>query len=80
MKKTKKKTSSKKDIITKNMSFAEIMQKHPDAAMMLIEKGMHCMGCGMAAYETLEQGAAMHGINANKLVKELNKKLGGKKK
>jgi len=29
----------------------------------------------MAMFETLEQGAIMHGINPNKLVEELNKKI-----
>jgi len=74
----KNKTHSKKNLITKDMSFVEIMQKHPKAAMILIEKGMHCIGCGMAAYETLEQGAVMHGLNPDKLVKELNSKFNKK--
>ena len=79
-KKNKASKKTKTNLITKDMSFAEIMEKHPDAAMMLIEKGMHCMGCGMAAYETLEQGAIVHGLNPDKLVKELNNKFLFRKK
>ena len=60
--------------ITKKMSFSEIMEKNPDAAEVLFRSGMHCIGCGMAAMETLEQGALMHGLDPDKLVKEINKK------
>ena len=50
--------------------------------MILFEKGMHCIGCGMAGFETLEQGALVHGIDVDELVKELNgeNKLKEKKK
>ena len=81
-KKTKtksQKAASVKQLINKNMIFADIIQKYPEAAEIMMKKGLHCIGCGMAAYETLEQGAIMHGINPNKLVAELNKKLAKKK-
>jgi hybrid cluster-associated redox disulfide protein len=71
MKREKKKQAEK---ISKNMSFAEILQKDPKAAEILMEKGMHCCGCPMAMQESLEQGAAAHGLDAEEIVKELNKK------
>ena len=78
--KTKSKKNAKKpELIKKNMTFGEIIIKYPAAAGILFERGMHCIGGGMAVYETLEQGAMMHGMNANKLVDELNKKLSKKK-
>lgn len=61
------------------MTFMEVMQKSPEAAMILMQNGMHCAGCGMAAYETLEQGAISHGLDPDKLVKKINSKLGRKK-
>jgi hybrid cluster-associated redox disulfide protein len=66
-------------LINKKMSFGEIMNRYPEAAMILMDKGMHCMGCGAANFETLEQGALMHGINPDKLVEEINKFLGENK-
>jgi hybrid cluster-associated redox disulfide protein len=71
----KSKKPSKENKITKKMSFAEIMQKAPGAAEILMEKGMHCMGCPMAMQETLEQGALAHGLDPDKLIEEINKKL-----
>lgn len=61
--------------INKKMTFAEIMEKFPEAGEVLFENGMHCIGCGMAMYESLEQGAIAHGIDADKIVSEINKKL-----
>jgi len=66
--------------ITKKMSFAELLEKYPEAAGLLSEKGMSCIGCPMAQQETLEQGALAHGMDADKLVKELNEELNKKKK
>jgi hybrid cluster-associated redox disulfide protein len=67
-----KKIKADKNLITKKMTFAEIMRKNPEAGRVLMEKGMHCVGCGMAMMETLEQGAIVHGLDPDKLVKELN--------
>tara|TARA_Y100000310_G_C20687229_1_gene819857 strand:- start:1174 stop:1380 length:207 start_codon:yes stop_codon:yes gene_type:complete len=64
-----------KDKITKKMNFSEILDKFPEVTGVLFEKGMHCIGCPMAQMETLEQGANAHGLDVNKLVKELNKKI-----
>jgi len=69
MKKTKK--------ITKKTKFSEIV-KDEGAARTLMEKGMHCCGCPMAMSETLEQGAEAHGLDADALVREINKKKKGK--
>ncbi|MDD5193114.1 MAG: DUF1858 domain-containing protein [Candidatus Nanoarchaeia archaeon] len=70
----KKKSKKESKNITKNMSFSEIIEKNPEAIGILMGRGMHCIGCGMAAMETLEQGALMHGMNPDELVKEINKK------
>ena len=62
----------KQKMIRKDMSFAEILENNPESIEILFRRGMHCIGCGMAQFETLEQGAMMHGIDANELVKEIN--------
>lgn len=73
---TKAKKSEK---ITKEMMFGEILRKHPETADVFLRQGMSCLGCPMAMQETIEQGAMAHGIDADKLVAELNKKIGKKK-
>lgn len=66
------KTKNKKEI-NKKMSFAEILSKKPEAAEVLMQKGMHCCGCPMSQMETLEQGACAHGLDADEIAEELNK-------
>tara|TARA_Y100000034_G_scaffold132110_1_gene194321 strand:+ start:1095 stop:1310 length:216 start_codon:yes stop_codon:yes gene_type:complete len=58
--------------ITKKMSFSEIIEKNPKAIEILSKNQMHCIGCPMAQMETLEEGAIAHGLDPEKLVKELN--------
>ena len=80
-KKTKSKSQKQANpnSINKNMTFGEIMQRNPKAGEILMRRGLHCIGCGMAMYETLEQGSIMHGVNPDKLVDEINKKIEKKK-
>jgi len=69
--------TKKKKGITKKMTFAEILEKHPESANVLFESGLHCIGCGMAMYETLEDGCKAHGMNKKEiddLIKKINRK------
>ncbi|MCK4927909.1 MAG: DUF1858 domain-containing protein, partial [Candidatus Aenigmarchaeota archaeon] len=43
------------------------------------DHGLHCIGCFAAAFETLEQGAMAHGLDIDKLLKDLNISLEKKK-
>lgn len=76
MKKTKK-TARKagKQKITKNMYFYEVLSKYPETIEIFFKHNMHCVGCAVSRFETLEQGALAHGIEPDKLVEELNKKI-----
>ena len=58
--------------ITKEMTIGEILRTNPDVAPILMEAGMHCLGCPHATMESLEMACAAHGVNADDLVKELN--------
>jgi len=59
--------------ITKDMTFAQLIEKDSEAASKLAERGLFCGGCPMAQFETIENGAKAHGINVKELLKELNK-------
>lgn len=70
-KKTVKKAETK-DLITKDMSIGEAVAKYPNTIPVFMHNGLHCIGCAVANYESIEQGSAGHGIDVDKLVKELN--------
>lgn len=61
------------------MSLADVVQKHPETAPVFQKHGLHCMGCAMASFETLEQGAAAHGMDLKALLEDLNKSIEKKK-
>ena len=68
-----KKSKAIKDKITKNMPIGDVVLKYPAAISVFIQHGLHCIGCGVAQFETIEQGAAAHGIDVKKLMADLNK-------
>lgn len=59
--------------ITKDMTITEIVQKYPQTIDVFMENGMGCLGCAAARFENVGQGAAVHGIDVDKLITELNK-------
>ncbi len=62
--------------ITSNMLIGEILKLDSKAAQILMNHGMGCVGCPSSQMESLEQAAAVHGINLDKLVEDLNNGLG----
>jgi hydroxylamine reductase len=65
--------TSEKNLITKNMTFAELFEKKPEAMKVLFEAGLHCIGCHMSVYETIEQGCQAHGLNKKEIEEIVNK-------
>jgi len=61
--------------ITKHMLIGEIAQQYPETFDIFVKFGLHCVGCHVAAFETIEQGAMAHGIDVDKLVDELNEAI-----
>lgn len=60
-------------MIDKNMKIGELLEQFPEKADILLEAGMHCLGCPASQAETLEEACSVHGIDVEELVKELNK-------
>ena len=58
--------------ITKEMSIGEIVQKYPQTVPVFMQHGLGCLGCAVAHFENLEQGAMAHGIDIDVLVAALN--------
>jgi len=68
--------NASKEGITKDMLIIDITSKHPETAEIMFRHGLHCVGCAMTAYETLEQGCKAHGMSdkeVDELVNEINK-------
>lgn len=55
------------------MTIKEVLDKYPEAAQILFEAGIHCVGCHMAAMETLEQGLKAHGLDQKQVDEVISK-------
>ena len=69
---------AKKDLITKDMTISAVLEKYPDSAEIFFKHGLHCLGCMAAQFENIEEAARAHGIDAKKLLADLNAKVSKK--
>ena len=59
--------------IDKDMKIGELLEQAPEKAEILMDAGMHCLGCPASQAETLEEACEVHGIDVNELGEEFNK-------
>jgi len=59
--------------ITKEMTIEDVVTKYPETMMVFMRHGLHCVGCHVSAFESIEEGSMTHGINVDALVLDLNK-------
>ena len=63
--------------ITKDMLISEVIELlGEEAAVIMMEHGLHCIGCHLSAFETIEQGTIGHGFSEKDLellMRDLNK-------
>ena len=57
----------------KDTRIGEILEKAPEKAEILLEIGMHCLGCPASLVETIEEACMVHGVDVEDVLKELNK-------
>lgn len=57
----------------KDTKIGELLEIAPEKAEILMEAGMHCLGCPASQAETLEEACEVHGIDVNELLEDLNK-------
>lgn len=57
--------------ISKDMTIGEILRTNPDVAPILMNAGMHCLGCPSAQGESLEEAAMVHGMNIDDLMAQI---------
>ncbi|MBC5686296.1 DUF1858 domain-containing protein [Roseburia sp. AM51-8] len=58
--------------VNKSTMIGELLQIDENVAPILLNIGMHCLGCPSSQMETIEQAAMVHGIDPDMLVDEIN--------
>jgi len=60
-------------MISKRMSIEDVVKKHPETITTFERHGLGCLGCQAALFESIEQGAKVHGIDADALIADINR-------
>ena len=60
-----------KKMISGDMLVGQIVNEYPQAVEILMEVGMHCLGCPSAQGESLEEAAMVHGIDIDSLMAKI---------
>ena len=64
--------------ITKDMTSGDILDADRETIPFFLEMGMHCLGCPASRGESVEEACAVHGVDADELVKKINDFLASK--
>lgn len=59
-------------MIKADTKIGELLEIAPEKANILMEAGMHCLGCPASQAETLAEACDVHGINVEELLEKLN--------
>lgn len=69
---------TEKNKVTKQSILGEVVLEYPEAGKIMLEYGLHCVGCFVNAFETIEQGAKVHSLSdqeVDELVEKINKAI-----
>lgn len=58
--------------VEKTTKIGELLEVAPEKAEILLNVGMHCLGCPASQEETIEEACMVHGINVEELIAALN--------
>ena len=59
-------------VITAEMAIGDVINKYPTTISVFFKHGLGCVGCAVARFENIRQGAMVHGIDVDALMKDLN--------
>ena len=59
-------------VITAEMAIGEVIDKYPGTIHIFFKHGLGCVGCAVARFENIRQGAMAHGVDVDLLMKDLN--------
>ena len=65
--------------VTKDTMIGDLLQIDQNVAPLLLNIGMHCLGCPASRGESIEEACEVHGTDAETLVKNINDFLASKK-
>lgn len=58
--------------VTKDTLIGEVLMMDYGIADILMDAGMHCVGCPASQGESIEEACMVHGMDADSLIKNIN--------
>lgn len=65
--------------ITKKTTMGQMLEYDMGIAYVLMQSGMHCVGCPSSINESLEEACMVHGLNADTVMASIQEYLDSKK-
>jgi hybrid cluster-associated redox disulfide protein len=59
--------------VSANDTIEVLLTRHPRAARVLVDHGMHCVGCAIAPFETIGEACAIYGVSVTELLAALDR-------
>ena len=59
--------------IIADMPIGDVIKKYPNTIGIFLRHGLMCVGCAVARFENIREGAQAHGIDVDALIQDLNK-------
>lgn len=60
------------EMVNSDERVSALLARNPKAARVLLDHGMHCIGCAIARFETLAEACAIYSIPLERLLSDLN--------
>ena len=64
--------------ITKQTIIGDMLKEDQGIAMILMQQGMHCVGCPASAGESLEEACMVHGLDADAVLEAVKEYVASK--
>ena len=62
-------------VITADMPIGDVVRQYPRTINVFLRHGLMCVGCAVARFEDIRQGAQAHGIDVDALIEDLNQSV-----
>lgn len=65
-------------LVTKDTNLGEVAHSYPQAAQIMLEYGLHCVGCHFNSFDTVAMGAKIHGMmdeEVDEMVERINESI-----
>ena len=64
-----------KATITGDEPIGQVLKDYPQTLRVFLSHGLMCVGCAVARFENIRDGATAHGINVEALLNDLNESI-----